>query len=116
MPRLCEFYPGICLKTEEKAWRNLSSRRVLVYVLHITKVFILPNTHTLKNLHSLSLTHTHTHTHTHTPMHAHPHITKPTHTHTHTYTHPHISLSVLLQPVSLTFLYPLLAVLLSTSQ
>ena len=60
VPRLCEFYPGICLTTEEKAWKNLSqgSRRVLVY--------ILPNTHTLQNLH----THTHTHTlqnpHTHT--------------------------------------------------
>ena len=24
MPRLCEFYPGICLTTEEKAWKNLS--------------------------------------------------------------------------------------------
>ena len=24
VPRLCEFYPGICLKTEEKAWENLS--------------------------------------------------------------------------------------------
>jgi len=23
-PRLCEFYPGICLTTEEKAWKNLS--------------------------------------------------------------------------------------------
>ena len=22
--RLCEFYPGICLTTEEKAWKNLS--------------------------------------------------------------------------------------------
>jgi len=28
--RLCGFYPGICLTTEEKAWKNLSqgSRRV----------------------------------------------------------------------------------------
>jgi hypothetical protein len=24
VPRLCEFYPGICLTTEEKAWNNLS--------------------------------------------------------------------------------------------
>jgi hypothetical protein len=23
VPRLCEFYPGICLTTEEKAWKNL---------------------------------------------------------------------------------------------
>ena len=24
VPRLCEFYPGICLTTEEKAQKNLS--------------------------------------------------------------------------------------------
>jgi len=24
VPRLCGFYPGICLTTEEKAWENLS--------------------------------------------------------------------------------------------
>ena len=24
VPRLCDFYPGICLTTEEKAWKNLS--------------------------------------------------------------------------------------------
>ena len=24
VPRLCEFYPGICLTTEEKAWKNFS--------------------------------------------------------------------------------------------
>ena len=24
MPRLCELYPGICLTTEEKAWKTLS--------------------------------------------------------------------------------------------
>jgi len=24
VPRLCEFYPDICLTTEEKAWKNLS--------------------------------------------------------------------------------------------
>jgi len=24
VPRLCEFYPGICLTTEEKAGKNLS--------------------------------------------------------------------------------------------
>jgi hypothetical protein len=24
MPRLCELYPGICLTTEEKAWKNFS--------------------------------------------------------------------------------------------
>ena len=32
VPRCCELYPGICLTTEEKAWKNLSqgSRRVPV--------------------------------------------------------------------------------------
>jgi hypothetical protein len=32
MPRLCELYPGICLRIEEKARKNLSqgSRRVPV--------------------------------------------------------------------------------------
>ena len=32
MPHLCELYPGVCLKTEEEAWENLSqgSRRVPV--------------------------------------------------------------------------------------
>jgi len=24
VPRLCGFYPGICLTSEEKAWKNLS--------------------------------------------------------------------------------------------
>ena len=64
MPRLCKFYPGICLTTEEKACKNLSqgSRRVLVYILP-------------------KRTYYKTHTYTH------PHITKPTHTHT----HPHIT-------------------------
>jgi len=35
----CEFYPGICPTTEEKARKNLSqgSQRVIVYILHITK-------------------------------------------------------------------------------
>jgi hypothetical protein len=30
VPRLCKLYPGICLTTDEKAWKNLSqgSRRV----------------------------------------------------------------------------------------
>jgi len=33
VPHLCEFYPGICLTTEEKARKNLTqgSRRVTVY-------------------------------------------------------------------------------------
>jgi hypothetical protein len=27
VPRLCELYPGVCLKTEEKARKNLSQSR-----------------------------------------------------------------------------------------
>ena len=64
MPRLCELYPGICLTTEEKAWKNLSQgKKNLSQVkekpqsessIHITKI----PTH--------YKTHTHTHTHTHT--------------------------------------------------
>ena len=60
MPRLCEFNPGICLASEEKARKHLSqgSRRVLVYILHITKTptqLQYPHIHTptlLQNTHS----------------------------------------------------------------
>ena len=49
MPHLCEFYPGICLTPEEKAWKNLSqgSRRVLVYILpkHNYKTHIQTHQH-----------------------------------------------------------------------
>jgi hypothetical protein len=73
VPRLCEFYPGICLTTEEKARKNLNQGKrnfsqakknlsqSTVYILpkhpHITEP---SQTHTLQN------SHTHTHTHTHT--------------------------------------------------
>jgi hypothetical protein len=71
VPRLCEFYPGICLATEEKARENLSqSKKYLSQVkknlsqvkknLSQNTVYILPK---------------------------HPHITKPTNAHTHTHTH-----------------------------
>ena len=33
VPRLCEFYPGICLTTEEKAQENLSVSLTLHFVL-----------------------------------------------------------------------------------
>ena len=70
VPRLCEFYPGICLTTEEKARGNLSqSKKYLIQVkknlsqvkknLSQNTVYILPK---------------------------HPHITKPTNAHTHTHT------------------------------
>jgi hypothetical protein len=95
VPRLCGFYPGICLTTEEKSRKNLSQgkenlsqfkknlRVQCTYYqkqLHITKP---TQTHTLQP--PPTHTHTHKHTHTHTPTHTHTHTHK--HTHTHTYTH-----------------------------
>jgi len=59
VPRLCDFYPGICLTTEEKARKNLSQgKKKLSQVkknLSQSTVYILPK---------------------------HAHITKPTQTHT----------------------------------
>ena len=68
MPRLCEFYPGICLTAEEKARKTLSQGKknisqVKKNLSHST-VYILPKTPT----HYKTLTNTH--------------ITKPIHTHT----------------------------------
>jgi hypothetical protein len=73
VPSLCEFYPGICLTTEEKHGKtsvrvrktSVRLRKTSVKVLytyyqkhpHITKP---SQTHTLKN----PLIHTHAHTHT----------------------------------------------------
>jgi hypothetical protein len=66
--RLCEFYPGICLTTEEKAQENLSqAKKNLSLVkknLNHSTVYISPKTPT----HYKALTNTHItkHTHTHT--------------------------------------------------
>jgi hypothetical protein len=57
MPRLCEFYPGICLTKEEKARKTLSQgKKNLSQVkknLSPSTVYILPKTpsqtHTLQN-------------------------------------------------------------------
>jgi hypothetical protein len=47
MPHVCEFYPGICLTTEERAWKNLSQGKKN---LSQSTVYILPkHTHTLQN-------------------------------------------------------------------
>ena len=59
VPPLCDFYPGICLTTEEKARKTLSQGKKN---LSQSRVYILPK---------------------------HPHITEPTHRHTHTHTHTH---------------------------
>jgi hypothetical protein len=58
VPSLCEFYPGICLTTEEKARKIFSqgSRRDSKYTHY-------QDTHTLQN------THMHTHMHTRTCTH-----------------------------------------------
>jgi len=72
--RLCEFYPGICLTTEEKARKNLSQGKKKPqsgYSIHITK-------------HPYITKSTHTHTHIHAQ---HTHTYVPTHTHARRYTH-----------------------------
>jgi hypothetical protein len=72
VPRLCEFYPGICLTAEEKARKNHSQGKknlsqVKKNFSHST-VYILPkNTHTLQNPHK----HTHYKTHAYTPTRIH---------------------------------------------
>ena len=59
VPRLCEFYPGVCLKTEEKARKNLSQNKV--NLSHSTKTLVTVQ---------------------YTYYQKHPHITKPSQTHT----------------------------------
>jgi hypothetical protein len=70
---LCEFYPGICLTTEEKARKILSQgKKNLIQVkknLSQSTVYILQK----KPIHYKTLTNTH--------------ITEPTHTPTGAYTH-----------------------------
>ena len=63
VPRLCEFYPGICLTNEEKARKNLS--QVKKNLIQST-VYILPkhpqkHTHYKTHKHTLQNTQTHTH-------------------------------------------------------
>ena len=59
VPRLCAFYPGICLTTEEKARKNLSQgKKNLSQVkknLSYSTVYILPKSPT----HYKALTNTH---------------------------------------------------------
>jgi hypothetical protein len=72
VPRLCEFYFGICLTTERKVRINLSQGKKNLSKVNKTSARVqytyYQNTHP----------HTHTHTRTHTL------ITKPPHTHAHT--------------------------------
>jgi hypothetical protein len=66
VPRLCEFYPDICLTTEEKARKNLSQgkKNLSQGKKNLSTVYILPKIPT----HYKALTNTH--------------ITNPTHKHT----------------------------------
>jgi len=50
---LCKFYPGICLTTEEKAWKNLRVRKISV---RVRKTSVRVQYTDYQN------THTHTHT------------------------------------------------------
>jgi hypothetical protein len=72
VPRLCEFYPGICLATEEKAQKNLSEGKKNLNQInkHLRQctVHVLP-IHPLIHIH----THAHKQTHTHTNTHPHKH-------------------------------------------
>ena len=65
VPRLCEFYPGICLTTEKKARKNLSQgKKNLSQVKKNLRVqyTYYQNTHTLQNLYAHTRARTHTHT------------------------------------------------------
>jgi hypothetical protein len=59
--RLCEFYAGICLTTEENARKNLSQGKKNVRVQSTN----YQNTHTLQNSHKHTHYKTLTNTHTH---------------------------------------------------
>jgi hypothetical protein len=62
VPRLCEFYPGIRLTTEEKARKTSVRLRKTSGRVQYT---YYQNTHTLQNPHKHAHYKTHTHTHTH---------------------------------------------------
>jgi len=67
VPRLCEFYPGICLTTEEKARKIFSQgKKNLSQVkknLSQSTVYILPK-HPHVHTHTLETPHKHTQIHT----------------------------------------------------
>jgi hypothetical protein len=78
VPHLYEFYPGICLTTEEKAGKNLSQgKKNLSQVkknLSQSTGYIYQNTHTLQNPHKQTNFTKPTYTHIHTRAHTHTHI------------------------------------------
>jgi hypothetical protein len=76
VPRLCEFYTGICYTTEIKARINLSQGKK-----NLSPVKKNLRVEKLQSEYSIHITKTPTHYKTHTNT----HITKPTHTRTHTF-------------------------------
>jgi hypothetical protein len=73
VPRLCEFYPGIYLTTEEKARKTLSQGKknlsqVKKHLSQSTVYILSEHPHITKHTqtHTLQKPHIHTHTHTHT--------------------------------------------------
>jgi len=86
VPRLCEFYPGICFTIEEKAWKNLSQGKknlsqVKKNLSHCTKtsVTVQKPQSQYKNLSHSTKTSVIVQ---YTYYQKHPHITKPSQTHT----------------------------------
>jgi hypothetical protein len=63
VPRLCEFYPGICLTTEEKARKNLSQGKK--NLSQVKKNLSQSTVYALQK-HPHKHTHYKTHTYTHT--------------------------------------------------
>jgi hypothetical protein len=65
MPCICEFYPGICRTTEEKAWENFNQSKKNLSLgkknLSQITVYILP-----KHTQAYTLQNPHIHTRTHT--------------------------------------------------
>jgi len=91
VPRLCEFYPGICLTTEEKGRKNLSqSKKNLSQVKKNLSQSKKNLSQFKKNLSqvkkNLSQVKKNLSQSTVYILPKHPHITKPTHTHTYTHT------------------------------
>jgi len=89
VPRLCEFYPGICLATEEKARKNLSQGKKNLSQVKKNFSQVKKNlSQVKKNLSQVkkNLSHSTAYILPNTPTHykalTNTHITKPTHRHT----------------------------------
>jgi len=83
VPRLCEFYPGIYLTTEEKAQKNLSQVKKNLSQVKKKLSQVKKNVSQVKK--NLSQVKKNLSQSTVYILPKHPHITKPTQTHTHTF-------------------------------